>query len=254
MKGHLNRNLVGSIGVARRSKIAKIVPIVNPSWLPFRVCSNDHAQLTGMPYIFFFKIKNCLNDDLFISCDDRIGKMLHNICISAVAMSLRWATRGPWASCIRDKKTWTNTHTKIGHFFSMKKYIDIFLISAWKHFMWMLIRIISQMHFWWAPTSYAFLQHWIFACWVILHAFLSSVDFFFKLTFSKKIFQEYHQSVKQFDPDQAWRCVRPDLGLNCLQRLSADDKSCHQRGKKKSLIWLRCLPVWLHKYKRSKND
>ena len=25
-------------------------------------------------YIFFFKIKNCLNDDLFISWDDRIGK------------------------------------------------------------------------------------------------------------------------------------------------------------------------------------
>ena len=62
--------------MTRRSKIAKIVLIVNPSWLPFRVCSNDHAQLTGMPYIFFFKIKNCLNDDLFISCDDRIGKML----------------------------------------------------------------------------------------------------------------------------------------------------------------------------------
>ena len=95
----MTRNLVGSIGVTRRSKIAKIVPILNPSWLPFRVCSNDHAQLTGMPYIFFFKIKNCLNDDLFISCDDRIGKMLHNICISAVAMSLRWATRGAWASC-----------------------------------------------------------------------------------------------------------------------------------------------------------
>ena len=93
-------NLVGSIGVTRRSKTAKIVPIVNRSWLPFRYCSNDHAELTGMPYIFFFKIKNCLNDDLFISCDDRIGKMLHNICISAVAMSLRWATRGPWASCL----------------------------------------------------------------------------------------------------------------------------------------------------------
>ena len=99
LKGQLTRNLVGSIGVTCRSKIAKIVPIVNPSWLPFRVCSNDHAQLTGMPYIFF-KIKNCLNDDLFISCDDRIGKMLHNICISAVAMSLRWTTRGPWASCL----------------------------------------------------------------------------------------------------------------------------------------------------------
>ena len=50
-------------------------------------------------HIFFFKIKNCSNDDIFISCDDRIGKMLHNICMSAVAMSLRWANRGPWASC-----------------------------------------------------------------------------------------------------------------------------------------------------------
>ena len=89
LTGQLTRNLVGSIGVTCRSKIAKIVPIVNPSWLPFRISSNDHAQLTGMPYIFFFKIKNCLNDDLFISCDDRIGKMLHNICISAMAMSLR---------------------------------------------------------------------------------------------------------------------------------------------------------------------
>ena len=50
-------------------------------------------------HIFFFKTKNCSNDDIFISCNDRIGKMLHNICMSAVAMSLRWANRGPWASC-----------------------------------------------------------------------------------------------------------------------------------------------------------
>ena len=50
-------------------------------------------------HIFFFKTKNCSNDDLFIGCHDRIGKMLHNICISAVVMSLRWASRGPWASC-----------------------------------------------------------------------------------------------------------------------------------------------------------
>ena len=50
-------------------------------------------------HMFFFKTKNCSNDDIFISCDDRIGKMLHNICMSAVAMSLRWANRGPWASC-----------------------------------------------------------------------------------------------------------------------------------------------------------
>ena len=60
---------------------------------------NDHAPLTVMPYIFFFKIKNYLSDDLFISCNDRIGKMLHNICMSAVAMSLRRATCGLWASC-----------------------------------------------------------------------------------------------------------------------------------------------------------
>ena len=65
-------------------------------------CNWEFVQmitLHWLSYIFFFKIKNCLNGDLFITCDDRIGKMLHNICLSAVAMSLRWATRGPWASC-----------------------------------------------------------------------------------------------------------------------------------------------------------
>ena len=51
-KGQLTRNLAGSIGVTCRSKIAKIVPIVNPSWPQFRVCSNDHAPLTGMPYMY----------------------------------------------------------------------------------------------------------------------------------------------------------------------------------------------------------
>ena len=34
-------------------------------------------------------------------------------------------------------------------------------------------------------------------------------------------------SVKQLDPDQAWCFVGPDPGPNCLQRLSADDKSHH---------------------------
>ena len=37
-KGQLTRNLEGSIGVTRRSKIAKIVPIVNSSWPPFGIC------------------------------------------------------------------------------------------------------------------------------------------------------------------------------------------------------------------------
>ena len=79
--------------MTRRSKIAKIVPIVNPSWLPFRVCSNDHAQLTGMPYIFF-KIKNCLNDDLFISCDDRIGKMLQPALVAQLDAPSDWRPGG----------------------------------------------------------------------------------------------------------------------------------------------------------------
>ena len=33
------------------------------------------------------------------------------------------------------------------------------------------------------------------------------------------------------DPDQDCHCVGPDLSLNCLQRLSADEKS--QAGKQK---------------------
>ena len=32
-----------------------------------------------------------------------------------------------------------------------------------------------------------------------------------------------------FDPDQDQHFVGPDLGPNCLQRLSADDKSCRFR-------------------------
>ena len=33
------------------------------------------------------------------------------------------------------------------------------------------------------------------------------------------------------DPDQDQHFVGPDLGPNCLQRLSADDKSRRQQGK-----------------------
>ena len=60
---------------------------------------------------------------------------------------------------------------------------------------------------------------------------------FFKIIFFEKLFQEYHQSGKQFgfrsgptfsnnlDSDQAQQNVGPDLDPNCLQRLSADDTS-----------------------------
>ena len=49
---------------------------------------------------------------------------------------------------------------------------------------------------------------------------------FFKIKFFKTFIQEYYQSVNSLDPDQARYSVWPDLGMICLQRLSADDKSC----------------------------
>ena len=58
---------------------------------------------------------------------------------------------------------------------------------------------------------------------------LSSADLFFKINLFKKFFQENYQSVKQFqmktDILSDRHFVGPDLGPNCLQRLSADDKS-----------------------------
>ena len=56
-----------------------------------------------------------------------------------------------------------------------------------------------------------------------MHAFLSSADFFFKINFFERFFQEYHQIVKQFGSRSPRRFVGSDFGLNCLQRLSADD-------------------------------
>ena len=63
-------------------------------------CSTDCQA-----HIFFFKTKNCSNDDLFISCDDRIGKMLHNICMSAV-------TRGPLVSLYIYIENFKNLHVR----------------------------------------------------------------------------------------------------------------------------------------------
>ena len=48
---------------------------------------------------------------------------------------------------------------------------------------------------------------------------LSSADFF------KKFFQEHYDSVKQFGSRSRPAFVGPDLDPNCLQQLSADDKS-----------------------------
>ena len=55
---------------------------------------------------------------------------------------------------------------------------------------------------------------------------LPSADIFFKLTF-KTSFRNTMGVSNSLDPDQNQHSVDPDLGPNCLQRLSADDKrSC----------------------------
>ena len=55
---------------------------------------------------------------------------------------------------------------------------------------------------------------------------LASAGFFSKLTFSKKSFMNAIRQSNGFDPDQDRHSVGIDLGPNCLQRLSADYKSC----------------------------
>ena len=65
-----------------------------------------------------------------------------------------------------------------------------------------------------------------FAYWVILHAlFAFAVVFFSKSAFSKNSFRNTIRVSTSLDPGQARRLVGPDLGPNCLQRLSADDIS-----------------------------
>ena len=52
---------------------------------------------------------------------------------------------------------------------------------------------------------------------------------FFKINFyGKNYFRHTIKDSHSLDPDQARHSVGPDLGLNCLQRLSADD-TCRQR-------------------------
>ena len=57
------------------------------------------------------------------------------------------------------------------------------------------------------------------------HAFLLSADFFSKSTFSKNYFKNNIRVSNSLDPDQAQHFVRPNLGPNCLQKLSSEDTS-----------------------------
>ena len=50
-----------------------------------------------------------------------------------------------------------------------------------------------------------------------------SLLFFFKINFSKNSFGNTIRVSNSLDPDQARHSVGPDLGPNCLQKLSADD-------------------------------
>ena len=54
-------------------------------------------------------------------------------------------------------------------------------------------------------------------------ALLSSADFFSESIFSKNSFTNTGLMSSRLDPDQARRVLGPDLGPNCLQKLSADD-------------------------------
>ena len=59
-----------------------------------------------------------------------------------------------------------------------------------------------------------------FACFFRLFCRLLK---FFKMIFLKNSFRNTTRMSNSLDPDQARRFVGPDLGPNCLQRLSADD-------------------------------
>ena len=64
----------------------------------------------------------------------------------------------------------------------------------------------------------------LFAPWEIFHAFLSSaVVFFFKINFLKISIRNMIRVSSSLDTDQARQKVGPDLGPNCLHKLSAED-------------------------------
>ena len=67
----------------------------------------------------------------------------------------------------------------------------------------------------------------ICACWVIVHASVVICWLFSKWTFSKNSFRNTIWVSNSLDLDQYPCSVRPDLGPNCLQRLSPDGKSGH---------------------------
>ena len=66
----------------------------------------------------------------------------------------------------------------------------------------------------------------------VICRFCRLLSFYFsKLTSLKIFFQEHYQSVNRFGSRSGQTIRLLDMGPNGLQRLSADDKSCHQQRK-----------------------
>ena len=61
-------------------------------------------------------------------------------------------------------------------------------------------------------------------------------DDFFQKKIQKNSFRNTFRVSNGSDPDQDQQNVGPDLGLNCLQRLSVDDKLLLARRFKLSII------------------
>ena len=77
------------------------------------------------------------------------------------------------------------------------------------------------------------------ACWIILHAILSSADFSPKLIKKNKSLMNTFRNSNSLDLDQARLFVGPDQAHNCSQEL-ADNKSCHKQSKSE---YLKCIPL-----------
>ena len=70
-------------------------------WNVFESLFKWTSSIDWHAHIFFFKTKNCFKWWSFHKLPWWIEKMLHNNCISAVAMLPCWARRGLWAFCLR---------------------------------------------------------------------------------------------------------------------------------------------------------
>ena len=64
--------------------------------------------------------------------------------------------------------------------------------------------------------------------------FCCRLQTFFKINFFINFFQEHYQSVNGLYPDEDQHSFSPDLGPNCLQRLSAEDKVTTSKERVKS--------------------